>query len=305
MVAPDWKGLLKWSLSESDGTRPAKEVSEADKKWFAEAMSSFVDEVEVMRQINAYLRREPEEGVTEEEMVEVKEGILEELQDIVESIDRARDLKQIGGFPVLMELLASKHEGLRWRSAEVLATCVQNNPPVQDWALEQGALPRILHLCKDSSQTCQAKALLALSCISRGNTPALNALRLGGGIKLTCDMANMNNVRISRKALIFLRHLLQIFPSDVKLLWCNELLGKSVDVLKGAEGENDQVEAALGLMMAMLTDVDVRKKCQAVPGLLGILEARQDHISKLNAEDRAATREEAQILTSIIQSLKN
>jgi hypothetical protein len=50
-------------------------------------------------------------GVAEEELVETKEQLLEELLEIVENLDHARDLKLIGGLPVLVSLLSSPHEG--------------------------------------------------------------------------------------------------------------------------------------------------------------------------------------------------
>ena len=43
----------------------------------------------------------------------------------------AADLHTIGGLPTLLSLLQDSHASIRWRSAEVVATCVQNNPPVQ------------------------------------------------------------------------------------------------------------------------------------------------------------------------------
>lgn len=57
--------------------------------------------------------------------LEEREALLEELTDIVSSIDYARDLHKIGGLGTLMALLASSHPSLRWRAAEVVATCVQ------------------------------------------------------------------------------------------------------------------------------------------------------------------------------------
>jgi hypothetical protein len=41
------------------------------------------------------------------------------------------DLHKVGGLPTLLELLGSQQPSLRWRAAEVVATCVANNPPVQ------------------------------------------------------------------------------------------------------------------------------------------------------------------------------
>ena len=41
------------------------------------------------------------------------------------------DLARIGGLQTLLRLLGSAHGSLRWRAAEVVAACVQINPPVQ------------------------------------------------------------------------------------------------------------------------------------------------------------------------------
>eukprot|EP00198_Chlamydomonas_reinhardtii_P005375 XP_001694711.1 predicted protein [Chlamydomonas reinhardtii] len=73
-------------------------------------------------------------------------------------------LHKIGGVPVLLELLESPAPGLRWRAAEVVATCVANNPPVQEWFLEGGVLPKLLALAAPPQPpSCRTKALLALS----------------------------------------------------------------------------------------------------------------------------------------------
>ena len=41
------------------------------------------------------------------------------------------DLGKVGGLPCVLSLLSSRHEGLRWRAAELFAVCAQNNLPVQ------------------------------------------------------------------------------------------------------------------------------------------------------------------------------
>ena len=40
-------------------------------------------------------------------------------------------------------------------AAEVVATCVQNNPPVQQFFLDGGALPKLLKLAGDADPTCR------------------------------------------------------------------------------------------------------------------------------------------------------
>lgn len=64
------------------------------------------------------------------------------------------DLQTIGGLQTLLDLLGSPHASLRWRAAEVAATCVQNNPPVQvGWA------PGLL-LCVGFARQCLWRATL-------------------------------------------------------------------------------------------------------------------------------------------------
>jgi hypothetical protein len=68
---------------------------------------------------------------TSKDTVEHASVLLEELHDIVESIDFARDLRTIGGLPILKKLLSCPRSELRWRAAEVVAACAQNNISVQ------------------------------------------------------------------------------------------------------------------------------------------------------------------------------
>ncbi|GFH22697.1 uncharacterized protein HaLaN_20204, partial [Haematococcus lacustris] len=55
-------------------------------------------------------------------------------------------LHKIGGLPTLLALLACPQHSLQWRAAEVAATCMANNPPVQQWFFEGGLLPALMPL---------------------------------------------------------------------------------------------------------------------------------------------------------------
>ena len=124
-------------------------------------------------------------------------ALLDELVEIVESIDHARDLALIGGLPTLLALLASPAAPLRARAAEVLGTAAQSNPPVQDWFLEGGVLPAVLGMLAggggggaggrgggggDPCPLARQKALFALSCLVRHCDRATDALLAGGGV---------------------------------------------------------------------------------------------------------------------------
>jgi hsp70-interacting protein len=77
------------------------------------------------------------------------------------------DLHKIGGLPTLLSLMSSPHPSLRWRAAELAATCMANNPPVQRWFMEGGALAPLLALLADSHPVVVTKAVLGLSALVR------------------------------------------------------------------------------------------------------------------------------------------
>lgn len=71
------------------------------------------------------------------------------------SLVHTADLTSIGGLETLINLLSNSHSSLRWRAAEVVATCVQNNLPVQEWVLKAGCLPKLMRLLQDPDVTCR------------------------------------------------------------------------------------------------------------------------------------------------------
>jgi len=54
---------------------------------------------------------------------------------------------------------------MRWRAADLLAVCVQNNPYCQKAAMEMNILPKLITLLEsDPSDQVKIKALYAISC---------------------------------------------------------------------------------------------------------------------------------------------
>jgi len=76
------------------------------------------------------------------------------------------DFHKIGGFHILPLLLTSRHAGLRWRAADLVATLTQNNAYCQNAVLELKLLPLLIKLLDDASEDEQVrvKALYAISC---------------------------------------------------------------------------------------------------------------------------------------------
>jgi hsp70-interacting protein len=117
-----------------------------------------------------------------EQQLRAEEALLDELAEIVESVDHARDLTKVGGLETLLSLMACPYPSLRWRAAEVAATCMANNPPVQRWFMDGGAAAALMGLLGDRDLICRTKALLALSALVRHYDPGLEAFRAAGGL---------------------------------------------------------------------------------------------------------------------------
>lgn len=162
-----WLGILKWSLAQTDGTRPSevKAMSDIDKKWLEDAFQSItVDETKRMRELGLLIAR-PEDSLEDSERI----AALEELQDFVESIDNAKNLFAIGAFEAVRDCLYnSRSSAVRRSAASTLSTTVQNNPKAQEWALH-GGLHIVLLRTLVEAEECIANALgCDGACLERG-----------------------------------------------------------------------------------------------------------------------------------------
>lgn len=85
-------------------------------------------------------------------------------------VDVANDFLKIGGLQACKPCLQSSHSGIRWRAAQLIAECAQNNPSCQDNAVQQFFLDELIKLVDcDTDEQVKIKALYAISTILRGN----------------------------------------------------------------------------------------------------------------------------------------
>ncbi|XP_021289345.1 uncharacterized protein LOC110420386 [Herrania umbratica] len=299
---PNWDGLLKWSIAHSDGTRPTRNLSEEDRRWFMEAMQSqSVDVIKRMKEITLVMQT-PEQvleaqGVTSADI----EDMLDELQEHVESIDMANDLHSIGGLVPLLGYLKNSHANIRAKAAEVISTIVQNNPRSQQLVMEANGLePLLSNFTCDPDVTVRTKALGAISSLIRHNKPGIAAFRLANGYAALRDALGTESVRFQRKALNLIQYLLNENSSDCSAV---SELGFPRIMLHLASSEDAEVrEAALRGLLELARD-----KTGGNNGGLGeddeklkqLLEERIKSISVMSPEDLGAAREERQLVDSL------
>ncbi|EXC14804.1 Hsp70-binding protein 1 [Morus notabilis] len=305
---PDWEGLLKWSIGHSDGTRPPRNLSEEDRRWFMEAMQAqSVDVIKRMKEITLVMQTPQSvleaQGVTADDI----EGMLDELQEHVESIDMANDLHSIGGLVPLLGYLKNSHANIRAKAADVVTTIVQNNPRSQQLVMEANGLdPLISNFTSDPDVTVRTKALGTISSLIRHNKPAITAFRLANGYGALKDALSSESVRFQRKALNLIQYLLHENTSD-----CNVVseLGFPRIMLHLASSDDAEVrEAALRGLLELARDKTDGKSGGLVEDdekLKQLLKERIDNISLMSAEDLGVAREERQLVDSLWKTCYN
>lgn len=305
---PDWDGLLKWSLAHSDGTRPPRNLSEEERKWFMEAMQAqSVDVVKRMKEITLVMQT-PEQvleaqGVTSADI----EDMLDELQEHVESIDMANDLHSIGGLVPLLGYLKNSHSGIRAKAAEVITTIVQNNPRSQQLVMEaNGFEPLLSNFTSDPDITVRTKALGAIASLIRHNKPGIAAFRLANGYAALRDALGSESVRFQRKALNLIHYLLHENSSDCNVV--SELGFPRIMMHLASSDDSEVREAALRGLLELAQD----KTSGGSDGLgeedeklKQLLQKRIKGISLMSPEDLGAAREERHLVDSLWNACYN
>jgi len=200
-----WLGLLKWSLSYTDGTENATptEMSAENKAFLEKVMSEgIVDEGVIMRRTLLHLVKALQEylGVPNDaapsETNKLLSAIdahqskakptpsssnpaepdlpqlldeLDELRDIVEQIDFARSFANMNGLPFLLGAASSGSlvpERLQTSCLSLIATLSQNNPDVQDVAKTSIAVSKLAEIYASSASNSDAYKAKVLQALS-------------------------------------------------------------------------------------------------------------------------------------------
>lgn len=141
--------------------------------------------------------------------VDNRRQALQELLELVESIDNANDLHKLGGLVVIIEELSRGEEDLRILAAWVLGKASQNNVVVQDQLLELGILPKLIQMARSSSAEEAVKALYALSAVIRNHPSGQGHFYLHEGALLLEDLMTdeSSDVRLQKKSLFLVADL--------------------------------------------------------------------------------------------------
>ncbi|KMZ64277.1 Hsp70 nucleotide exchange factor fes1 [Zostera marina] len=302
-------GILKWSLAHSDGTQPVRSISEQERKWFMEAMQEqTVDVVQRMKEITKVMQTPEEDLVNQGISSKEIEGMLDELQDHIESIDMANDLHTIGGLVPLLGYLKHSNAGIRAKAAEVVTTIVQNNPKSQQLVMEaNGIEPLFANFTLDSDVVVRTKALGAISSLIRNNKPGILSFKQANGYAAFQNALGTDHVRFQRKSLSLLQYLLHENSSDctlvielgIPIVMINLISSNDMDVREGAlRGLLELVQDRASTIHTILHGENEKLK--------HLLKNRIYELTKIsNEDDIMAAKEECQLIETLWKVIFN
>lgn len=240
------QGVLQLAVeagSATDGPTPLEPMSEERKAWLREALSEVckgqMDEVEQMKLCLDVLRKdEPTDQEREEEEEEddedERESVFETLSELCANLDNARDLMILGGLDLCVSrYLGHVQSGLRWRAAELLASCAQNMPQVQIHLLDIGTLSKLLQMTDlDPHPTVRVKALYAVSCLVREQDAGLQAFLSHDGFSVLMRGMQSENEKLRIKSAFLLLNLLTSHPEQREVVVSMGMVQQLVSVLR-------------------------------------------------------------------------
>lgn len=182
--------LLKWSINAStqkeDNTTDAAPVRSPNADAIAALLGGPSDADLMVAAMQCAVSSDPE--VT----LESKLTALDNMEQLIESLDNANLLSKLGLWSPLLGLLAHGEPDVRRMAAWVVGTAVQNNEPSQERLVALGGLEKIVamvlgeRLAQDDGETAaptepekkdvRRKAVYALSSACRNYQPAMDVV---------------------------------------------------------------------------------------------------------------------------------
>ncbi|XP_054615831.1 hsp70-binding protein 1 [Dunckerocampus dactyliophorus] len=259
------QGVLQLAIdagSGADGPTAIEPISQERSLWLREALADVckgqMDEVEQMKQCLTVLNKEDVNGEEDrdDDEEDERESAFELLSELCENLDNARDLMVLGGLDVCVaKYLCHAQSGLRWRAAQLIASCAQNMPQVQVHLLKIGALPKLLQLTdSDPHPTVRVKALYAVSCLVREQEAGLEAFLSHDGFSVLMRGMQSEDEKLQTKSAFLLLNLLTSNPEQKDTLISMGMVQQLVSVLRTPHSPFH--EHVLGALCCLVEDCE-------------------------------------------------
>ena len=170
---PGINELLKWSVENSQvASNDPSSAQPSGRPLNEKALNSLFGgptEADLMKESMAAI-------LAPDITLENKLVAFDNFEQLIESIDNANNIDNLGLWPPLVSLLESNQADLRSYSCWCIGTAVQNNKKSQErLTAEKGTIARLVNLAiEDPSESVRRKAIYALSSAIRNFQPGLD-----------------------------------------------------------------------------------------------------------------------------------
>ncbi|ORY05420.1 hypothetical protein K493DRAFT_296471 [Basidiobolus meristosporus CBS 931.73] len=157
---------------------------------------------------------------TEYEEVELLEA-LDSMEDLVHEIDFGKLLAKNDGLGQVADFMDTKwSDAIRLKAATIIGSAVQNNPPVQQSALQLDLVGRMLtRISSEQQPKVLSRYMYALSSMVRGNTQAIKVVNEKGGLTQLAGLyVKHQNEDFRKKCAIFVADFLNPDMEEVEEL---------------------------------------------------------------------------------------
>jgi len=277
----DMKGLLRFCVEATknedvpDLSDPEKILNDMDpmrRNWLEEALNSM--SVDIVEQLVNGIKI-----LNSNAPIDEKEEVLDLLEDWLGNIDMAINFHKVGGFSSLRSCLQSPSPGLRSGASNLIAEISQNNPYCQDKFIEEQFLELLLYqVDTDSDDTCQVKAMYAISCISREHPKALTKLSSLDGWSVLLRAIQRDNVKLTTKGCYFLTSAVTVSESVAQHLLEMGMITQLAGILHMNFGpHHEHVLAALRSLVTRLPEAKDQARSPSL-GLESLLLLRRTEL---------------------------
>jgi len=233
---PNEANLLKYCLENSSSTQhttiPQRDPQ--DYVWLREALDNLQSEADKMKKHLTTLQMTDS---TEHE----KLLAMEDLQCYVEDLDNSNDFFKIGGLHLLRDYIDCSSSSLRYWSAWIISTLVQNNPYCQRVVLEHGLAPILIdRLQMEDDPKALCRVLSSISGLIRDNIPAQDIFKFGNIFEQLMSILHDQNhpFSVKMRAVVVLKHFCRADPENIDTILQTSILA----VLPQLTQQNENID---------------------------------------------------------------